>query len=100
MLVAGQPAVKDPQKKNKVGGKKKQKNRACQYLQAVSFLSHLANSLITLTVGFLHLSEVVNGGGCAISQQDLHFFSQNAHEAHGQHVYWQTEEMYEGGSSP
>lgn len=50
---------------------------------------------MTWIVSFLHLAGVVNKGGCAISQQDLHVL-QNTREAHGLHVCWQAEEMLEG----
>lgn len=50
---------------------------------------------MTTIVSFLHSAGAVNRGGGAISQHDLCFF-QNAHEAHGLHVYWQAEETQEG----
>lgn len=62
---------------------------------AIAVLLHLANKFMTTIASLLHLAGVVNRGGCAVSQHDLHFF-QNAHEAHGLHVYWQAEETYEG----
>lgn len=59
-----------------------------------SFIT-LGINVMTTIVSFLHLAGVVNRGGCGLSQQDLSRF-QNAHEAHGLHVYWQAEETHKG----